>query len=64
MRIPKKEIIDLEEYRILIDYDGNGTLDITVLDELGDEIEGLYITDCTDCDDMPEEDGGIQINPN
>lgn len=64
MRLPRKEIIDLEEYKIIIDYDGKGGLEINVLDELGDEIEGLYITDCTDCDDMPEEDGGIQINPN
>lgn len=64
MRLPKKEIIDLEEYRILIDYDGKGGLDVTVLDELGDEIEGLYISNCTDCDDMPEEEGGIKFNPN
>ncbi len=64
MRIPRKEVIDLEEYKIIIDYDGKGGLDVTVLDELGDEVEGLYISDCTDCDDMPEEDGGININLN
>lgn len=44
MRLPKKDIVDLEEYKILIEYDGKGGLDITVLDELGDEIEGLYIS--------------------
>jgi len=64
MRLPKKEIIDLEEYKIIVDYDGKGGLEITVLDELEDEIEGLYISDCTDCDDMPEEEGGIKFNPN
>jgi len=64
MRLPKKEIIDLEEYKIIVDYDGKGGLEITVLDELEDEIEGLYISDCTDCDDMTEEEGGIKFNPN
>ena len=64
MRLPKKEVIDLGEYKILIDYDGKGGLDVTVLDELGDEVEGLYISDCTNCDDMPEEEGGIKFNPN
>ena len=64
MILPKKEVIDLGEYKILIDYDGKGGLDVTVLDELGDEVEGLYISDCTNCDDMPEEEGGIKFNPN
>ena len=48
MRIPRNDIIDLEEYKVLIEYDGKGGLDITVLDELGDEIEGLYISDAED----------------
>ena len=52
MRIPKNDIIDLGEYKILIDYDGDGGLDVTVLDELGDEIEGIYITNSEDIDDI------------
>jgi len=52
MRIPKNEIIDLGEYKILIDYDGDGGLDVTVLDELGDEIEGIYISNSEDIDDI------------
>ena len=64
MRLPRNEIVDLEEYKIHIIYDGKGGLDITVLDELEDEIEGIYISDCTDCDDMPEEPGGLDINMN
>lgn len=64
MRLPVKKIIDLEEYTIQIEYDGKGGLDITVLDELQEEIEGIYISDCTDCDNTPEEDSGIKFNPN
>lgn len=52
MRLPKSEIIDLGEYKILIDYDGDGGLDVTVLDELGDEIEGIYISNSEDIDDI------------
>lgn len=52
MRIPKNDIIDLGEYKILIDYDGDGGLDVTVLDELGDEIEGIYISNSEDIDDI------------
>ena len=50
MRIPKNEIIDLGEYKVLINYDGDGGLDVTVLDELGDEIEGIYISNSEDID--------------
>ena len=60
MRIPKSDIVDLGEYRILIDYDGQGGLDITVLDELGEEIEGLYISNAEDDDDNND----IDINLN
>lgn len=60
MRIPKNDIIDLGEYKILIDYDGNGGLDVTVLDELGDEIEGIYITNSEDIDDIDRFD--INLN--
>jgi hypothetical protein len=59
MRIPRNEIVDLEEYKILINYDGKGGLDITVLDELGDEIEGIYISDSLSSD---ENDNNINYN--
>ena len=55
MRIPKKDFIDLDEYKILIEYDGKGGLDITVLDELGDEIEGLYISDAEETEEDPNQ---------
>ena len=34
MRIVRNEIVDLEEYQIIINYDGKGGLDITVLDDV------------------------------
>ena len=64
MRLPVKKNIDLEEYTIHIQYDGNGGLDVIVLDELGDEIEGIYISNCTDCDNTSEEEDGIKFNHN
>lgn len=41
----KKQIVDLGEYKVIIEHDdsGNGHLIITVLDELDDEIEGIEI---------------------
>jgi hypothetical protein len=36
--------IDLGEYIITINYDQNGGLEIEVLDELGEQIEGIYIS--------------------
>jgi hypothetical protein len=48
MRIPRTEIVDFEEYKVLINYDGKGGIEVSVLDELGDEIEGLYISDAED----------------
>tara|TARA_B100000767_G_C19345538_1_gene361604 strand:+ start:293 stop:487 length:195 start_codon:yes stop_codon:yes gene_type:complete len=64
MRLPVNKIIDLEEYTIRIEYDGKGGLDITVLDELQEEIEGIYISDSTDLNNTSEEDSGIKFNPN
>ena len=42
----KEEIkeIDLGEYIIKITYSGDGKLDIDVFDELGEQIEGIYIS--------------------
>jgi hypothetical protein len=62
MKIPRIEIVDLGEYKILINYDGDGGLDVTVFDELGGEIEGIYISDSEDYDD--EETDTININLN
>jgi len=56
MRIPRNE------YKIIIKYDGDGGLDVSVLDELGGEIEGIYISDLEDYDD--EETDTININLN
>jgi len=61
MRIPKSDVIDLGEYKVLVNYDGKGGLDITVLDELGDEIEGLYISDA---DDEDNSSSGLNLNLN
>ena len=36
--------VDLGEYIITINYDQNGDLEIEVLDELGGQIEGIYIS--------------------
>ncbi len=61
MRIPKSDVIDLGEYKVLVNYDGEGGLDITVLEELGDEIEGLYISDA---DDEDNSSSGLNLNLN
>ena len=63
MGIPRNEIIDLGEYKITIDYDGKGGLDIMVLDELDGEIEGIYISDLNiDETDNNEDDFDINLN--
>ncbi len=36
--------VDLGEYIITINYNQNGDLEIEVLDELGEQIEGIYIS--------------------
>ena len=64
MRIARNEIVDLGEYQIIINYDGKGGLDVTVLDELGDEIEGIYISDSIDSDDTSEDNNQFNINQN
>jgi len=64
MRIARNEIVDLGEYQIIINYDGKGGLDVTVLDELGDEIEGIYISDSIDSDNTTEDDNQFNINQN
>lgn len=45
--------IDFGEYVVIVTYYGDGKIDISVLDELGDEIEGIYISnEESDCDDF------------
>lgn len=62
MKLPKSEVVDLDEYRIEIDYDGKGGLEINVFDELGGLVEGLYISDA-EGDDSPD-DLGFNISMN
>ena len=62
MKIPRDEIIDFGEYKVIINYDGDGGLDISVLDELGDEIEGLYISDAEDYNEDSSDHIDINLN--
>jgi len=56
-----KKKVDLGEYVVKIFYDKNtGDLDIEVIDELGDIIESMNITN----DENDEEDLGIDYNLN
>ena len=48
MRKPIIKDIDFGEYMVSIIYYGNGKIDVSVLDELGNEIEGIYITNTDD----------------
>ena len=65
MRIPKTEIVDLDEYVVIIKYDGKGGIEVSVLDELGDEIEGLYISDAIEDDNNETfDDSDFDINMN
>ena len=53
--------IDLGEYIIIIEYnDMDGSLDVTILDELEDIIDVLSISNDEDTDDF---DDGINLNP-
>lgn len=53
--------IDLGEYIIIIEYnDMDGSLDVTILDELEDIIDVLSISNDEDADDF---DDGINLNP-
>lgn len=37
--------IDFGEYLVVITYYGDGKIDVSILDELGNEIEGIYISE-------------------
>lgn len=62
MRIPRNEVVDFGEYKVIINYDGDGGINISVLDELGGEIEGLYISDADDYDEEHQNDININLN--
>lgn len=62
MRIPRNEVVDFGEYKVIINYDGDGGINISVLDELGGEIEALYISDADDYDEEPQNDININLN--
>lgn len=51
-----KQTIDLGEYKIVIEHGDKGYLSIIVQDELGEDIEGLTISD-EEADEATEEDG-------
>jgi hypothetical protein len=42
--------IDLGEYLITINYEGSGLLEVEIFDELGEQIEGIYINDSEEDD--------------
>jgi hypothetical protein len=63
MGIPRNEIIDLGEYKITIDYDGNGGIDLMILDELNEEIESISISNF-DIDEIDDNEGDFDINLN
>lgn len=44
--------IDLGEYIVLIKYSGNGEISVDILDEFGDVIEGIQITNSSDDNDF------------
>ena len=48
MRKPIIKDIDFGEYMVSIIYYGDGKIDVSVLDELGQEIEGIYISNADD----------------
>ncbi len=43
--------IDFGEYVVIATYYGDGKIDVVVLDEFGDEIEGIYISEYNEDDD-------------
>jgi hypothetical protein len=51
MKKPLIKKVDFGEYLVLIKYYGNGKIDIEVLDEIGDIIEGVYIHNAGDDND-------------
>jgi hypothetical protein len=50
MNKPVIKEIDLGEYIVIIKYSGDGEISVDILDELGDIIEGIEITNDSDTD--------------
>jgi hypothetical protein len=50
MNKPVIKKIDLGEYIVIIKYSGDGEISVDILDELGDIIEGIEITNDSDTD--------------
>jgi len=49
---PKRmQEIDLGEYLITINYNGNSVLEVDIFDQLGEQIEGIYISDAEEEDE-------------
>ena len=40
----KKQTVDLGEYKVVIEHNGDGHLIVTILDELEEPIEGIEIS--------------------
>jgi len=51
MNEPKIKKLDFGEYIVVIKYFGDGKIDVDVLDEIGDIIEGISITNEGDNND-------------
>jgi hypothetical protein len=59
MSKPITKEIDFGEYLIHITYFGDGKLDVSIMDEFGDEIEGIFISDA---DDNPNNNFNFNLN--
>ena len=58
MSKPITKEFDFVEYIVHITYYGDGKIDVSVLDEFGEEIEGLYISN------DEGDDNGVDFNLN
>ena len=52
MSNPITKEFDFGEYIVCITYYGDGEIDISVLDEFGDEIEGIHISNIDNNDNI------------
>jgi hypothetical protein len=60
MSKPITKEFDFGEYIVYITYYGDGKIDVSILDEFGDEIEGIYISD----DNENGDNNGFDFNLN
>ena len=59
MWLAKNGTFEFGEYTIVVEYDGDGGIDIEVFDELGGLIEGLFISNSEGSDET-----GLDVNIN